>query len=329
MARKSKPEPEVLDMVPVDPEENEIATGGVQVLAFFKGMGAFLAKARGLETRAKEQLEVSKTWALPTSAAEDAQMQRNVLLAGDDNKEAEGLWNPVTTAFSRLHKTLTGARGRTTTMIEERKTKANGLHSAYVKAEERRVAEENERRRLKAEADAQAERDEETRKAEAEALKREAASPDLSERETIFVQAVFNGTHETQAAKTAGYKEPQQAAAKLLATPKIQKALQIKREAATIREQSAAKAAAPLHVEIEEAKPEIERAAGAKNKKKVSAKLLDEKALIAAICGGGMGIPWDVLEVKQSALNDYAESMGEKINKWPGVQYFEERGVSR
>src|SRR6185436_6794428 len=165
--------------------------------------------------------------------------------------------------------------------------------------------------------------------AEEQALRAEAASAKLSDRETVFVEEVFGGRNAALAAKIAGYKNPADAGARLLATPKIEKALAGKREAENIRRQSVARQQQPLDVQHEEARPDIVRAAGAKDRTTKSAELLDENALIAAIIQGGHGIPWDILTVKPAKLNEYARSMGALINKWPGVRYKEETGVTR
>ena len=58
----------------------------------------------------------------------------------------------------------------------------------------------------------------------------------------------------------AGFADPLKTAARLSSSPKIQAALNAKKEAESIRTQAAARAERPLDVEVQEVKPNITRA---------------------------------------------------------------------
>lgn len=314
----------------VSEDEQIVAQLGGVVLGFFRGLGAFLKKARDLEREAKAELDAARMLKVPATAAEDVAIQRVVLAATDHKKTVEEHWNPITQAFYRLHKILTGARGRAVDADDERKTITNGLHNTYTNEQRRKAEEEENRRRREEEQRAQAARDEELRLAEEQALKREADSNDLSERERVFVELVFMGETERTSAQRAGFKDPAAMAGRLMQAPKIVKALAGKREAEEIRRQAAATAAKPLDVQQhEEVRPDIERASGAHDRSTHSAEIINEEQLIAAIIQGGRGIPWDILTVKPAKLNEYAKQLHEKINAWPGVRYKKTTGVTR
>lgn len=321
--------PEVLDLVPANEDELQVAQLGGIVLGFFKGLQKFLAAAGELEKDAKGQLEVARLLKPSSTAAEDVAIQKITIAAADRNKVVEEHWNPVTQAFYRLHKTLTGARGRAYDANEETRKIGNRLHNDFVERKAREAREEEDRRRREEEQRQQAERAREIAEAEAAAEKREAEAPNLSAREDVFVDRVFNGATPAQAAKMAGFKNAAVAGPELMERQKIVKALSAKREAASIREQAAARAQRPLDVQVEEVKPDVERAAGAKDTTRHSAEIVDAEKLIAACIQGGYGIPWDILEVKPGKVNEYAKGLKEKINLWPGVRYKKETGVSR
>lgn len=309
-------------------EETAVVQVGRQVLDFMSRTAAFLTAARHIEVKAKATLTTAQTLRVPTTALDDEMMQRFVLGAADGIKEAEAHWG-ICQIISRFHKLTTSARARSVDAFSEARTIGNNLHNTYTRAEQRRAQEENDRLHHEEEQRAQAARDKELADAEALALKRESASKDLSEREMMFVDLVFDGRTGAAAAQKAGYKDPVGAADRLLGALKIQKALGAKQEAKTIREQAAAKAAKPLDVQHQEVRPDITRATGAKDRTTKSAEIVDANALIAACIQGGYGIPWDILDVKPAKLNEYARSMGALINKWPGVRYKEETGVTR
>lgn len=310
-------------------DEAVVAALGRQVLDFMKGLVDFLKTANSIELSAKDKLTTAQTLRVPTTSAEDEHVQRFVLACADDIKNAETHWT-ITSAVSRFHKLLTGARSRAVDPLTEARRIGNNLHNEYTTRARREAEEADRRRREQAEREAQERRDRELAAAEDAALKREATSKELSEREQRFVDQWFAGDiSPAQCARIAGYKNPAEAGERLIKSPKIIAAVEAKREAAVIRQQAAARARQPLDVQHTEVRPDITRATGAKDRTTKSAELLDENALIAAVLQGGYGIPWDILTVKPAKLNEYARSMGSLINKWPGVRYKEDTGVTR
>jgi hypothetical protein len=185
------------------------------------------------------------------------------------------------------------------------------------------VAEENERRRQEAERNARIEREREQAELEQKAIEAEEASPTLSEREEAFVNSqIALGLGPTDAARRAGFKNPEQAAERLMKLAKIREALDAKKRAAAIREQAAAKKEQPVDVQFEEERPNITRATpGGFDRTSHSGEVLDERLFVEAVIGGRHGIPADVLMVNQAKLNEYARSMQELINRWPGVRH--------
>ena len=157
-------------------------------------------------------------------------------------------------------------------------------------------------------------------KLEQEALAREESTEHLSEREQHFVNLVAFGGDPSTAARTVGYKDPFKAAARLLTYTKIASAITAAAEAKAIRDQAAAKRLAPIVVDIPTVHADVARSAGSFDRTTWSAELLDEQALIEAVIRGGAGIPRDILQVNPAKLNEYARSLHELIDRWPGVR---------
>jgi hypothetical protein len=171
------------------------------VSSFLGGMAKFFSGATALEKAAATKLEDARKLrgrAL-TSAAQDEAIQRMVKGASADIKGVEEYWD-ITAKVSQLHKRLVAGRQRPVAMLEEVKAIGNALHNTWTDSERRRVAAENERKRIEAEAAAEAERDRELLRAEAAAVKAEQQSPELSPRELVFVSQTLNGIAPTKAA---------------------------------------------------------------------------------------------------------------------------------
>lgn len=322
MAKRAPKAPDIIDVVPENPELQLATTEGSSVSSFVAGMKQFFTRAGELETRAKETLSVAKTWKQPKTKEDDEQLVAAVRRVNGEKREVEEHWT-ITTIVSRFHKRLTAARDRAVEPLEEAARIGNRLHADYDEQERRRAREQAEADRREKERLAQEQRDRELAQLEQQALDAEAGSPDLSDREARFVD-YYAGPYAASAARAAqqaGYKNPDQAAAKLLATPKIQQALEAKRTAIAARDQAAAKKAAPVQVQTVEVKPEVAKGGSYT----WSAELLDEEALIVALLDPmtrtKLGIPTDVLTVKPAKLNEYARALHENIDRWPGVRH--------
>jgi hypothetical protein len=311
----------------VDEDQQLAATVGEAIRDFIKGLAAFFVTAKALEQSAFGTLEQAKLLKLPTNPDEDEAIQRFVKQTSVDKREVEEHWR-ITSLVSQFHRRMTARRSKATDALEEANRIGNRLHNSYTEAEKRKAAEAQERLRREAEEKARRDREAEIARMEAEAIKREESSPDLSEREQVFVDQVANHGDGQRAARMAGYKDPGASASRLLASAKIQKAIKAKRDAIAIRTQLAARKEEPLEVEeVPEIKPNVTRAGAAYDRTTHSAEILDEQALIAACISGKYGIPTDILTVKPAKVNEYARALQQRIELWPGVRYKRETRV--
>lgn len=303
-------------------EELSALEAGAAITTFLKGMARFFTDAKEIEDAAKATLTRARALTLPRTGEEDDTLQQFARNVTSEKRGAEAHWK-ITATVAGFHKRLTGRRAIATGALDEASKIANELHNRYVDQERRRAAEAQEKIRREAEEKAREDRARELAAAEAEAVKREEASPDLSDREEAFVNLYCTGApsmrgNAQRCAQAAGYKDPLKTAVRLTSLGKIQKAIQAREQAAAIREQAAARLAEPLEVDV----PTIEADVTTKgNRSTPSAEILDEQALIAAVIAGKHGIPSDILTVKPARLNDYARSLGNRIELWPGVRF--------
>lgn len=328
VAKRRVQEPEVIDLPQLNEDERVAKTDGQSIMGWVGGIAAFFSTARALEQAARQTLERARLLTMPTSADADEEIQRFIKGANTNRREAEAHWE-ITSRVSQFHKRLVAARKRATEPLEEASTIANRLHNGYSEAEKRRAREEEDRRRREAELQAQRERDADVARLEAEAVAREEASGDLSDRERAFVDFYVNPAMAVErgdayrAAARAGFKNPQQHAARLISLPKIMDAIKAKQEAIAIREQAAARKEEPLHVDIEPVKPNISRAAG-HDRTTWAGEVYDPEAFIAALLDPRtrtqLGIPADCATFVSAKVNEYARSLHEKIDTWPGVR---------
>lgn len=281
----------------------------------------FFTRAEELKVRSDETLTEAKILRVPKTAAEDERLQVNAKQINADVRETQEHFDTITKVITRLHKFFTGYRARVMDPAEEAKVIVNRLHNGYTEAERRRVAEENDRRRREAEQLAADSRRRELADLEAKALKAEAESPDLSKREAEFVRlTVDHNVSPQQAATRAGYANPFDTAARLMASGKIQKAIKARQDAAALRQQAQEAAQQPVgEAAFEEATANITKAAGAKDVTRWRAVVDHPDRLIQAVLSGTPGIPQDVLMVNQVRLNKYAIDLHRLIDQWPGV----------
>lgn len=333
MAKRAVKQTEVIDVPAViDQDEQFAREQGGMVTSFLGNLSTFFRRATELEKNAKSTLEKVQALKPPTNADEDVRIQEIVRGVSLEEKSVEDEWS-ICQKVGALHKRLTGKRGIAQNYLTQAKAKANALHNGWVLSENQRVARENEAIRRKAEQEAQEKRDRELREAEALALKAEQDSPTLSKREASFVDAFGDGGlyvgQASRSAQYAGYAAPWDAAgAKLLASKKVQAALNAKREAFAIREQAKAVREAPLEVrQVEEVKADVGRAAGAHDRTTKSLEVFDAEAFRRAAFAGAHGIPQDIFEVNQGKANNYARDLGELVNRWPGCRLKKSTGV--
>lgn len=309
----------VLEGEVVDAEVALVRAEGGVVERFTAGVVGFWSKARALEAAAKATLVKAQALTPPKTKDDDEKIQFFIKQAKADSKVAVEQWD-ITSKVHAFHKRLVSARKRTEEPLDKAVELATTLHNYYVAAENRRVAEENERRRRDAEKKAADDRANELAEMERKAVEAEAASSDLSDRESRFITYYISGNNDVQSATAAGYKDAKATALRLLAAPKIIAAINARRAAALLREQAEAVKDKPLDVQVQTVKAEVSKAGGS-DRDTHSAELLDEELLIDAIIGGKYNIPRNLLRIHQPTLNENARAFKELINKWPGVRY--------
>lgn len=303
---------------PTHPDQALVQTNGAQILGFIRNIAAFFGTARELEMAAQSTLVKARELQPPATAEDDERIQRFIREANADRKRIEDHWS-ITTVFHQVHRNLTAARGRGVKFLEDAAARAQRLHNDYVEEARRKAAAEQERIRREAEEKARQEREAEAARIEAAALEQEAAMPDLSEREEMFVDLVFGMTPHIEAARRSGYKDPVTMADRLMKTRKIVEAIQARRDAHALRQQAAARREQPLDVRVETVKADVIKTGT--DRTTHSAEILDEARLIEACIAGGYGIPHDILTVKPAKVNEYARALQERINRWPGVKH--------
>lgn len=289
------------------------------VAEFNASVRAFFTRARALELTAQANLQKAELVKPPTTMQQDEAIQFLIKNIGADKKDAIDHWE-ITLKLSRFHKRLVAARKRSEEPNELAIGKLTTLHNEWVEKEKRRVAAENERLRRQAEEKARQDRLAELAEMERRATEAEEAATELSAREQQFVNVYMSTGNASQAAHVAGYKDPVKQGARLLALPKILAACDAKKRAEVIREQAAAVKETPLDVQVETVKEQISTAGG-HDRSTHSAEILNGRLFIEAVLGGQYGIPTDVLTVDQAKLSEYARSLRELINRWPGVKH--------
>lgn len=316
-----------------NPDHALVQTDGAQIFQFLRNMAAFFRTAREMEMDAKAKLVAAKELKPPKNADEDSKIQTFIKARAAEKKVAEDHWS-ISAVFFSVNRKLTAARSKTTVPLDEAARIAQTLHNDYADAERRRIAREQEERRREDERKAQEERDRELAALEEERLKLEAESPELSEREAaavdFYVLDIYRMSSQgnmVEAARRANFKNPDRQAAILLASPKVQAAIEAKRQAELLRKQAASRAAAPLDVRTTPApRPDIGKAAGGSfDRTTHGAEVLDEEALLMAVLDPvqrtKLGIPLDVLQINRSKVNEHGKELQERINLWPGVRH--------
>lgn len=200
---------------------------------------------------------------------------------------------------------------------------------AYENAEDLRVQQEQDRLRRAAEEDARQRREQELAEQEAEALRLEALSGNLSEREEEFISRVVAGCLPEIAARQAGFKDPAGTANRLLKTLKIQNAIATRREANAIREQAIAQRAQPLTVRpVAAVESQTSKVAGTSTRTYYSADILDADKLIDMVIAGK--VSRSVLLINQSWLNQQATDLKDAFESvyGPAARLVKKQGIA-
>lgn len=333
---------ELQTAAPVVLSEDErlaLGTGGL-IREWLAGMAPFFTRATALELSAKSTLAAARAWTLPKDSAEDEALQRAIKQTTADRKEIEEHW-AICSQLSKLHRWTTARRAVGADALEQANTIGNRLHAQFVDEQRRKAEAESRRLREEAEFLARQEREQELARMEADAVAAEERSPDLSERERLFVEyfatpgiGSSGGGNAQAAAKLAGFKDPLVAGARLLSKDKIQMAIKLRTQATTIRRQAAAKAEAPIAVQTETVRPDITKAAGASDRTSWTGECFDERRLMTAFLGcapedfkNNFGIPADLFMVNPVKANEYARALHENLDRWPGMRHHKKTSV--
>lgn len=318
-------EGEVVDIGTLQPVEKD----GGSILSFLRGFKTFLQRADVMENDAKQLLATSKSWIQPASLDDDTALVTAVRQAKVDRTAFLEEWK-VTMVLSRFHRALTAKRGTGDECYDQAIKRGEALHEGWLQAERRRIFEEDEKQRKEQERLAQEERDRDIQRMEDERLRLEQATPELSEREAAFVAMVSSNQPPTQSARMAGFKNPEQAAVRLMGMEKILTAIRLAQEKRALENQKKATAAAPLRVENTAPAERAQVATGAVYT--WSAEIYDQAAFLAACLDPAararLGIPaFDVLQIAQAAMNEQARQLHENIDRWPGVRHHKKSGI--
>lgn len=310
MAKKSVQAVDTSVLVPV---QEKIVTVGT----FLRNITPFFKTAGELEHTAHEALDRAKTWTRPTTLEEDAALVQGVKDVKATRTKLADHWSARDVIFA-LHKKLVAAYQRAEKPLVEAESIGTRLHNEWVESERLRVQrEEDEKRRIAQEAERERQRAEAAR-LEQEAEAAELASEALSDREQRFVAFVVAGKGDSEAAQLAGYKMPGAKAAQLRLHNKITEAIDAAERAIELRRQAQAVAAQPVAIEDVAATTPAQVATTGRTT--YSAIIFNADAFVAAAVKGGYGIPADCLMPNPVKLNEYARSLRERLDAWPGVR---------
>ena len=255
-------------------------------------------------------------------------------------KDAKALRRTVAEHYAAIKKPLNEARNTVLDMekqhlapIDEAIALAERVDVAFVREQQRIEQAEADRLRREAEAAEQARRDEAAAEAEAEALKLEASSAVLSEREQKFVSLWIrdyggkSATSTYDCALFAGYKDGAYGE-RLLANPKIQTAITDARQAAAIRRQSEAAQAARIIVEVTPVASEIASVAGTSLRTYYGCdSQVDLRALMGAVLDGR--VPMEAIQPNMVYLNAQARMLKATFpSVYPGCKLAQRDGVT-
>jgi hypothetical protein len=259
-------------------------------------------------------------------------------------KGAKALKRAIEEHYSTIKKPLNDARNTVLDMerahlapVLEAIRLAERADVEYVREQQRIEAEERERRRLEAEAEERERRAEEAAKIEAEASALESASEELSARERVFVREVMAWGAATpaawlKAARLAGYKDPQQAADRLVKSQKIQHAITSAQEAAALRKAAERVQSAPVNVAPVEVESQIGTVSGTSLRTYYSCGAVDLQALILAVAENiksGDGSMVLALEANMPYLNSQARDLKAMFERvYPMCKLAKREGVA-
>lgn len=324
MANQKEP----TDMVPADLAV--VQELGGELSGFLKGAAKFLASAIERDVKANEILVQMQMMAAPVTAADDERLQLTLKGINGEKRDNTALYQHVTSASDRFHKFFVGKRKKTDDTLARAAAIGMAHHTTFTEQARRADAIRQETDRRAAEQRAREDRERELAALEDAAVAAEAAAPDLSEKQKMFVQVYVQTGSVITATAGAGYRDKGRGEA-LLALPKVQQAIEALREAERIRQQADMVSTLPVAPAVIPSAPAaVTKAAGVIETERWTAELLDEPALIAAIeSGTHPNIPATLIvkTINRVALNTEARGLRELINAWPGVRAKKTTGI--
>lgn len=327
MKARAKQSIEPVIDVPDPPDVALVLQYQSAVSEWFGGLRQFYREAQDLELQGQSALSHAQRLTVPTNGSQDAQLQDLVRSWNAGKKGVESHWYAVTNLFDKLHERAVAFRKRGVTAYTEASTIGTRLHNSYVEAERRRAREEEDRLRREAEDRARKDRERELQALEDAAMKAEAESPILSKREDEFVLAFtalrgFTVANAPGSARHAGYKDPDNAALRLMRSPKIQAAIQAVYDARSARQQAQAVHEMPVAVEDVVVQPDIVRGG---DRTTWSGEIVNEGLVIDACIRGEA--PRYLLRIDPVKVNELARSMHEKLDTIPGLRHKKKTGI--
>jgi hypothetical protein len=258
-------------------------------------------------------------------------------------KGAKALKRTVEEHYAAIKRPLNDARATVLQMekdhlapLDEAIRVLENVATAYAREQKRIEQEEAARQQREAEARERQRRELEAQQAEEAALTLESSSNVLSEREQKFVASWMASSRSPQAiiqaAKVAGYANPQQQGERLLKSDKIQQAIANAEKAAAIRRESEAKQAAPVLVEVAPVQSQVASVSGTSMRTYYGCGDVDLSALILAVAENiksGDGTMIQALQADMVYLNAQARALKDMFSRvWPMAKLVKRDGVA-
>lgn len=335
VARATSEPPRTAEVLAVQRDQDELLTVKQKIMEFLDNLKPFFAKATEIERDASDFAGSVKLIKPPTNGEEDAAIVR-MLQVGKEKKEKATLHWSLRKLFYAVNQRMLDAEKRPVLLLDTANATLQRHHTAWKEADDRRVREEQRRIDDAAKLEEQRRRDAEVARMEEDARSREEAVPDLSARETLFVELYVTDQRDSgngpECSKRAGFTaDPFQSAARLLALPKIQQAIQAKQAAIAIRRQAEAKRAEPVTVPANTPVVERDLFKVGRDTVRWGGDVVDPDAFFDA-CGipeeivirtatGPIRINRSVFEINGPAINTLGKELKERLDHIPGLRH--------
>jgi len=238
-------------------------------------------------------------------------------------------WSRITRNVDDLKRNLLTLKRQDLEPVETALAMVERRALDYANEQQRIEQERADRERREREEQARRQREQQAAEAEAAALDAERNSPALSAREAQFVELYLQRPIDAvRHANTVGYKDYRAAAERLLASPKIQQAIEARKQAAAIREQAAAAAQQPISVPAPRAvESQRAKAVGVRTVTTRTAEVIDVDKLIDGVIAGT--VDRRALTFDQVFLNQEAKQLQDSFESvYPGCRLIVRQGLA-